>query len=142
MSGPNGLATPWWLLVVAILSLTACGGVESEPTAEPAKLPPGGPVSWPYIFSGLATVEGNPVPAGIPIFARLGTARSPVTKTLEGNYLNVVIGPQTEEDINAHISFHLGSPDGDSVKSEQSVKFKIPAGPENHKLDLDFARLP
>ena len=142
MSGPSVLTTPSWLLIVAIFTLAACGGVESEPTAVPVKLPPDGPVSWPYIFSGLATVQGEPVPVGIPIFARLGTARSPVTKTLEGNYLNVVVGPLTEEDMNAHISFYLGSPDGDSVESEQSVKFKMPAGPENHRLDLNFARLP
>ena len=130
-------------LSAAVLLAAACGGGEPpQPTIQPMSLPPGGPVAWPYIFSGNVTAAGRPAPAGVPIFARLGSGRSPVAETLNGRYLNIVVGPVSEQDLQQSITFHLGNPDGPSIESAQSVIFEAPPGPESRVVDLSFPRLP
>ena len=105
-------------------------------------LPPGGPPAWPYIFQGSATVDGNPAPAGIPVFARIGSSRSLVAETLEGRYLNIIVGPTTVEDLGHSITFHLGDPDGTSIQARETFDFEPPPQITNFGLDLSSPRLP
>ena len=111
------------------------------PTPMPG-LPPGGPPAWPYVFQGGATVGGRPIPAGTPIFARLGSARSQVAETFEGRYLNIIVGPSAVEDIDSRITFHLGDPNGASVQAKETFDFEPLPEIANFELDLSFSRLP
>ena len=141
----RGLAVKLIGLALLVLALaTACGGKEGPAATHtpPPGLPPGGPPAWPYIFRGNATVAGSPIPAGTPIFARMGTARSQVAETLEGRYLNVIVGPSTVEDMVSKITFHLGDPEGASVQAKETFDFKPLAEIANFQLDLSFRRLP
>jgi len=129
-------------LVIALVA--ACGG-SKEATAVPTPmpgLPPGGPPAWPYVFQGDAAVGGRPVPAGTPIFARLGSARSQVAATFEGRYLNIIVGPAAVEDMGRKITFHLGSPDGTSVQAKETFDFEPLPEITNFEFDLSFPRLP
>ena len=132
-------------LAALTLALTAACGGNAEPTAVPTPmpgLPPGGPPAWPYIFRGNATVAGDPIPAGTPVFARMGSARSLVAETLEGRYLNIIVGPATVEDMDSEITFHLGDPDGPSVQAKETFDFEPLPEIANFELDLSFPRLP
>jgi len=130
------------LLVLALAA--ACGGKEGPAATHtpPPGLPPGGPPAWPYIFRGNATVAGNPIPAGVPIFARIGSSRSPVAETLEGRYLNIIVGPTTVEDLDSKITFHLGDPDGVGVQAKETFDFESLPQMTNFEFDLSFPRLP
>ncbi|MBM3956657.1 MAG: hypothetical protein FJ313_01220 [Gemmatimonadetes bacterium] len=131
-------------LPAAVLALAAaCGGrppeVEYTP---PAGLPPGGPPGWPYVFSGGATAAGQSVPAGTPIFARIGSSRSLVAATLDGRYLNVVVGPTVREDLGHRITFHLGDPEGASVQAKETFAYELLSEIASFEMDLTFPRLP
>ena len=141
----RGLAVKLIGLALLILALAAaCGGKEGPAATHtpPPGLPPGGPPAWPYIFRGDATVAGKPIPAGIPIFARMGSSRSQVAETLEGRYLNIIVGPTTVEDLDRKITFHLGDPDGADVQAKETFDFESLSQITNFELDLSFPRLP
>ncbi len=128
----------------ALVLATGCGGGE-EPTVghtPPPGLPPGGPPAWPHVFAGNATVDGDPIPAGIPVFARLGSARSQVAETLEGRYMNIIVGPSVLKDLEHEITFHLGDPDGPDVQAKETYEFESLAEIARFELDLSFPRLP
>ena len=134
--GPAPTPTP-----TATATATATPAPTATPTLPPG-VPPGGPPAWPYIFRGHATVAGNPIPAGTPIFARLGSARSPVAETMEGRYLNIIVGPTNVEDLDSKITFHLGDPDGVSVPAKETLNLDSRSQITTFELDLSFPRLP
>jgi len=132
------------LAVAALSFAVSCSGNEKPSTTHtpPPGLPPGGPPAWPHVFQGSATVAGEPIAAGVSIFARLGSARSLVAETLEGRYLNIIVGPTVVEDLDSKITFYLGHPDGPTVKAKETFEFKSRSEITNFNLDLSFPKLP
>ena len=107
-----------------------------------SQLPPGGPPSFPYIFHGEFEVDGEPGPAGVPMFARIGGAKSPSISTGAGTYRNIIIGPLTSDDVEADLEIFLGDPDQATVKADQAFEFTSVSVPTTYECDLSFPRLP
>ena len=141
---------------VILVIVVACGG-PSEPehpsevcgsaagtgqTQDGGSLPPGGPPSFPYIFHGGFEVDGKPGPAGVPMFARIGIAKSPLISTGAGTYRNIIIGPLVPDDIEAELQIFLGEPDQSNVMADQTFKFTKVNVPTTYECDLSFPRLP
>ena len=72
----------------------------------------------------------------------MGSGRSQVAETLEGRYLNIIVGPTTVEDLDSKITFHLGDPDGEDVQAKETFDFESLPQMTNNELDLSFPRLP
>lgn len=127
--------------LTALLLLAACTPeTEATATREP---PSGPPPSMPYIFEGNFTVDGEPGPAGLSIFARIGDAHSfPPAKTLDGRYNNIIVGPVYTSDLEHDVTFHLGELDGDSVQAEETFPFEPVGSIANFEFDLSFPSLP
>ncbi len=143
-------------VTVMLAIVIACGG-SSEPkhpsevcvsdaapgqSQDGGSLPPGGPPSFPYIFHGQFEVDGEPGPAGVPMFARIGIAKSPLIATGAGTYRNIIIGPLIPDDIEAEVELFLGDPDQSSVKADQTFKFTRVSAPTTYECDISFPRLP
>jgi hypothetical protein len=129
------------LALVTVLAAIACKS-EPEPTVEPTATPATA-VSFPYIFSGNLTVNGEPGPQGVPVFARLGSGRGPYNNTVRpGVYTNVSVAPTSPEDIGKEITFFLGLPDGPNVQADQTYVFNVTSQPMFISLDLNFPSLP
>jgi hypothetical protein len=98
------------------------------------------------IFEGKFTVAGERGPADQTIYAEFIHGGSPNSKTLEGEYLQVILGPVSVDDLeHGVISFYLGTREGDHVKADQTWTWNQttrPANPTNQVLDLSFPRLP
>ena len=129
------------LVLITALMAIACKQ-DAEPTVE-ATSTPSTAVAFPYIFSGNLTVNGEPGPQGVPVFARLGNGRGPYNNTARtGVYTNVSVSPSSPEDIGKEITFHLGLPDGPNVQADQTYTFNVTAQPVFITLDLNFPKLP
>ena len=124
---------------VFLLALPACGG-KPEATPTPQAIP--APPAFPFIFSGKFTVDGRPGPAGVKIFARIGTAKSPLAETIEGRYRNVILGPADPVNQRGAIAFFLGDPDGKTVQAKETYAFRLVGQPTNVELELTFPGLP
>ena len=94
------------------------------------------------IFQGFARVDGNDIPAGVPIYAKLGDHRSLIAETQSGTYMNVVIGAKKNSDYGKFITFHIGSPDTKSVQAKEKYKMLESDTPISIKFDLNFPELP
>ena len=141
---------------IALALAVACGGgseaqhpsevcgsdAAGGQTQRGSSLPPGGPPSFPYIFHGEFEVDGEPGPAGVPMFARIGGAKSPSISTGAGTYRNIIIGPLNPEDVEADLQIFLGEPDQSTVKADQVFKFTSVGVPTTYECDLSFPRLP
>ncbi len=117
--------------------------VEPTPYDREDFTPLDGPPPFPIIFSGKFTVNSEPGPANQTIYAEFIHGGSPPSRTLEGEYMQVILGPVSTDDV-AHgiISFYLGSRDGDHVKAKETWKWDQVNLPTNQSLDLTFSRLP
>ena len=132
------------MLAIGLLGAACGSGADptSVPTAQTSP-PTGFPPSFPYIFEGNFTVAGQPGPAGVQVFARIGDARSqPAAAPRPGYYNNIVVGPLKTEDIDKPITFHLGDPDGASVQANETHPFNVVGRPTNFEFDLSFSSLP
>ena len=132
-------------LVVMIVALVGCSTTEVEPTPYDRDLftPIAGPPPFPIIFEGKFTVDGKPGPADATIYAEFIHGGSPASTTFEGEYVQVILGPVSTEDIeHGIISFYLGSRDGDHVKANETWEWDRVGKPTNQVLDLSFDRLP
>ena len=137
------------LLPALVLAFVACGG-DKAPTATPvptaastpAATVPSGPPAFPFIFAGKFTVAGQPGPAGLKIFARIGGTRSSVAETFAGTYRNIILGPSNPNDQKGDIAFFLGDPNGVTVQAAQTYTFRMVGQPTTLELDLTFASLP
>lgn len=124
------------IVLIAVTAAT-CSSEEPTPTVSSS------PVAFPYIFSGTFTVNGEPGPQGIPMFARLGDARGPFNNSIRpGEYINVSVAPTNMDDIGGEITFFLGHPDEDPVKAEETFIFDPTVEPRFVSLNLSFPRLP
>ena len=121
---------------------TDAAGGQSGQAQDGTQLPPGGPPSFPYIFHGNFEVDGEPGPAGVTMFARIGLAKSPTIATGAGTYRNIIIGPITPDDVDAELEIFLGEPGQSNVKADQSFKFTKVNVPNTFECDLSFPRLP
>ncbi len=128
------------VLTALALAGAACGGAAA--TATPALTAIPGPPAFPLIFSGKFTVGGKPGPAGLPIFARIGDARSPLTNTGSGTYNNIILGPSDPASQSGKVEFFLGNLDGITVRASQTYRFQVKSQPTNVTLDLNFSELP
>ena len=132
------------LLTVALAAVFMLGACKSDP--EPTATPQpslSAPITFPYVFSGNFTVDGEPGPADVPMFARIGEARGPFNDSVRvGEYINVSITPIDEADYGKEITFHLGHPDGPTVQAEETYVFIESNQPLFLQLDLTFPRMP
>jgi hypothetical protein len=133
------------LSALTILAVIGCSSTEAVPTPYDRTdfTPVSGPPPFPIIFEGKFTVEGKPGPAGSTIYAEFIHGGSPMSTTYEGEYVQVILGPVSESDIeHGVISFYLGTRDGDHVKAEETWDWNPIDGITNQVLDLTFYRNP
>ena len=133
------------LSVLTILSVFGCSSTEIEPTPYDRAdfTPVAGPPPFPIIFEGKFTVDGEPGPAASTIYAEFIHGGSPISTTYEGEYVQVILGPVSESDIeHGVISFYLGTRDGDHVKAEETWEWNTVGSITNQVLDLTFSRNP
>ena len=140
------------ILTLAVIAV-ACSGEAAHPSdvcelvsayaqTGQIQLPPDGPPSFPYIFQGGFTIDGESGPAGLTMYARIGRAKSPLIDTGTGAYRNIIIGPLSEEDLDAEVEFYLGTPEQSGVKADQVFRFERVSGPKTFECELSFPRLP
>ena len=129
-------------LAIALTSLAVISAACSN-NEDPTPTPTLG-LTFPYIFSGTFTVDGEPGPAGSSIFTMMnGRPTGDVANApREGSYSNVLAGANTSADIGAEITFHLGDPNGDSVKAEEKYEFNPAGSAQFLTLELTFPRSP
>jgi hypothetical protein len=132
------------LLMIAVMALTGCS-TDGDPTPYDRNdfTPIAGPPRFPMIFEGEFTVDGEPGPAGLTIYAEFIHGGSPLSTTIDGGYVQVILGPVSEADLEyGVINFYLGDREGDRVKAEENWEWKGVAQPTTQVLDLTFPRLP
>ena len=133
------------LSVLAVFAVIGCSTTDVEPTPYDREdfTPVAGPPPFPIIFQGKFTVDGEPGPAGSTIYAEFIHGGSPISTTYEGEYVQVILGPVSESDIeHGVVSFYLGTRAGDHVKAEETWEWGTVAQPTNQVLDLTFSRNP
>jgi hypothetical protein len=141
------------MFIVAAVAVAGCSSsddeatpiVEPEPTAYDREdfTPMDGPPPFPIIFEGKFTVNGEPGPADHTIYAEFIHGGSPRSTTFAGEYIQVILGPVSNDDIeHGVISFYLGTRVGDHVKAEETWSWNPLSSPTNQVLDLSFPRLP
>ncbi len=120
--------------LIALLVLAGAACTQEDDTARPPALP--------LIFAGKLTVNGQPGPAGVKIFAQVGKAQSPVADTFAGTYRNIILGPNEPADQKGDITFYLGEPGGKTIKAKETYRFRMVGEPTVVELDLSFPGLP
>jgi hypothetical protein len=135
-----GLVTAF-LMIIAVIGCAS--DVEPTPYDREDFTPIAGPPQFPIIFEGSFTVDGEPGPADSTIYAEFIHGGSPISTTFEGEYVQVILGPVSEDDIeHGVISFYLGTREGDHVKAKETWEWDTVGKPTNQVLDLTFDRLP
>ena len=124
-------------------ALGCTSDVEPTPYDRDLFTPITGPPPSPIIFAGKFTVAGEPGPADQTIYAEFIHGGSGNSTTLEGEYVQLILGPVSVDDIEyGVIGFYLGTRDGDHVKADQTWEWSAVAQPTNQVLDLSFPHLP
>ena len=97
----------------------------------------------PYIFNGKFTIDNNPGPAGIKIFAQIIDGGSPISVTENGSYRHIILSPVSQKDLDhGIIHFYLGTREGNYIEAEQIFKIKKINSPTTINLDLNFSNIP
>ena len=143
----TGYQLVFTVLIVTVTAVIGCSsGGDPTPYDRDDFTPISGPPLAPMIFEGKFMVAGERGPADQTIYAEFIHGGSPNSKTLEGEYLQVILGPVSVDDLeHGVISFYLGTRDGDHVKADQTWTWNRairPSNPTNQVLDLSFPRLP
>ena len=127
-----------------IIAVVGCASDVEHTTYDREDFTPiAGPPPFPIIFEGKFTVDGEPGPADSTIYAEFIHGGSPISTTFEGEYVQVILGPVSESDLeHGVISFYLGTRDGDHVKANEMWDWDTVAKPTNQVLDLTFDRFP
>ena len=131
--------------ILLVIAAVGCSSSDVEPTPYDREdfTPIAGPPPFPMIFEGKFTVDGEPGPADQTIYAEFIHGGSPLSTTLSGEYVHVILGPVSVDDLeHGEISFYLGTRDGDKVKAKETWKWDTVGKPTNQVLDLTFPRLP
>ncbi len=129
------------LMIIAVIGCAS--DVEPTPYDREDFTPIAGPPRFPIIFEGKFTVDGEPGPADQTIYAEFIHGGSPRSTTYEGEYVQVILGPVSEADLeHGVITFYLGTRDGDHVKAKETWEWEGVSSPTNQVLDLSFPRLP
>ena len=130
-----------FLMIIAVIGCAS--DVEPTPYDREDFTPIAGPPQFPIIFEGNFTVDGEPGPADSTIYAEFIHGGSPISTTFEGEYVQVILGPVSEDDLeHGVISFYLGTREGDHVKAKETWEWDTVGKPTNQVLDLSFDRLP
>ena len=135
------------ILIIAVVMTVAI--VNCSTDAEPTPYnrddftPIAGPPPLPMIFNGKFTVAGAPGPANQTIYAEFIHGGSTYFTTLDGEYVQLILGPVSVDDIeHGVIGFYLGTREGDHVKADQTWTWSPVSRPTNQVLDLSFPRFP
>jgi hypothetical protein len=115
-------------LVVALVVVATAVSVAVEVTV--AQVPP-----IPAIYSGRATIGGQPVPDGQFIIGRVGSYQSDPAFVLSGAF-DLVVAPLDSSLINQKLVFLLGG----QIEADRTVNF-VPASVDLD-FNLEFPRLP
>lgn len=132
------------IAIVMTLAILSCS-TDAEPTPYNRDdfTPIAGPPPLPIIFNGKFTVAGEPGPADQTIYAEFIHGGSLNSTTLDGEYIHVILGPVSVDDIeHGVIGFYLGTREGDHVKADQTWTWSPVSRPTNQVLDLAFPRFP
>ncbi|MBG82274.1 MAG: hypothetical protein CL791_03070 [Chloroflexi bacterium] len=133
--------------ISSLILITVGVGCESQIQPTPYDrndyTPIAGPPTFPMIFDGKFTVDGKPGPSEQTIYAEFIHGGSPLSRTLEGEYIQVILSPVSVDDLeHGEISFYLGTRDGDHVKAKETWQWDTTNKPINQTLNLTFPRLP
>jgi hypothetical protein len=133
------------MFAVVIVAVMGCSTADPEPTPYDREdfTPYAGPPVFPIIFAGTFTVDGEPGPADQTIYAEFIHGGSPRSTTFEGEYVQVILGPVSTDDLeHGIIHFYLGTRAGDHVLAEETWEWGTVSQPTNQVLNLTFPRLP
>ena len=131
--------------IVVFIAVIGCTTTGAEPTPYDREdfTPLAGPPPFPLIFEGNFTVGGKTGPADQTIYAEFIHGGSLRSTTLAGEYVQVILGPVSLDDIeHGVITFYLGTRDGEHVKAEETWEWDQIGKPTNQVLNLTFPRLP
>ncbi len=76
-------------------------------TPTPTPPPSGAFPAFPMVFSGSATVAGNPIPDCTFLYARIGEAVSVLVPVIDGKFNALAIGALSQSDGSLPVTFHL-----------------------------------
>ena len=124
---------PIILAVIALAIALAASALAGAAGAVSAQVPPG-----PFIYSGTANANGQPVPDGYQIHAAVGDYVSAPVPVSGGKYGGLAVFPEGQNYHNQTVTFHLGD-----VPAAETDIFQI-SGVPVPKVDwiLTFPRLP
>lgn len=95
------------------------------PTSTP---PPGGSIpAFPMVFSGSATVAGNPIPDCTFLYAMIGEAVSGLAPIIDGKFTGLAIGALNESENGRPVTFHLS----EDVVAEETQRYIYTQSPPN-----------
>jgi len=123
-----------FLAYLLVLSVGFGAFLINAAPAEAASLPP-----WPYIYSGSATVAGNPASDGTIVTAKIGAYTSVGVTVKDGRYVGLAVGGPDVTYVGKAITFHLD----DMVVAEETDVFKLLLTPElKSPFNLTFPAYP
>ena len=92
-----------------------------------------GPPPLPIVYQGNVYADGLPLTMDGELAVRVGDWESAPVQVQGGTYLNLVVGPPSQDYIGEQISFHM-----DGLEAEQSFVFPSLAEPLFETMRLDF----
>ncbi|MBI4200549.1 MAG: hypothetical protein HY535_08785 [Chloroflexi bacterium] len=124
----GAVARPWvWAFGLSLAALTAGSSV-------PAVLFAQEPPPFPILYAGWAHVDGEPLPEGSRLVARVKDYEIWTTVEKDGFYRNLVVGPPSKEYYGQTITFHalgLAAQEQDVFLTADGPVFKVPPRPFN-----------
>ncbi len=104
------------------------------PTPTPTPPPAGSVPAFPLIFSGTATVAGNPIPDCTFLYARVGEVVSGFVPIVDGTYNGVTIGARDPSANGQPVTFHLS----EDVVATETRPYVYLQGPPPRPQDFIF----
>ncbi|MBA31628.1 MAG: hypothetical protein CL748_03770 [Chloroflexi bacterium] len=142
------------IIFVAFFLFISCENTSNKNYDRNDFTPIPGPPPMPMIFEGNFSIcktkilffclKYEPGPENLEIYGEIVHGSSPISKTLNGNYMHVILGPVSIDDNEKkEVSFYLVNGQGDNIKANETWKFsdRLPS-PTTIYLDLSFDRLP
>ncbi len=123
----------WWIAAGVALTAIAFAVIPMSDSASAQ----GGPPPLPAIYSGTATVGGNPAPDGYMVYATIGEYRSAPASVNKGSYLGLQVAPPDTSYLGKSITFLLGD-----VPAEEVAVYSGRTAGRPQTLNLTFQTLP